>query len=323
MKILNSKIIVLTIFLLSFQTINSQQFMSAEELEKLLDRAEEQSQNYSKVFQNLSAEEIKIKIYYKPDGSLDEKRIIKSVFVVYQSPNTKAVQEFRNVTEFNGKNVTRDEKEISKFFDKLTRADTLKEEYEKLFKESVRFDGRSYSWGTTLTQIRPFMPLLRKDFRFQVVGRDKLEGRDVWVIEYEQIKTSPHILANPTSDERKSKQWAIEYNVLLSDDFRPTNPLLKGKIWLDTETAQLWRNDFKVIIYPKTLSKPVETIHKIFEYQPSNFGILVPKKVETLTSRVKGKNDQTLSVSKNEESIYEYSKFVELKTEAKDKINLR
>jgi hypothetical protein len=153
---LKIKYLVLMLLILSFQIVRSQETLSSSELEKFLDKAEQQSQNYTKVFQNLSAEEVKTKIYYKSDSKNSEKRIIKSNFIVYQSPTTKSIIEFRNVVEFNGKNVSRDDKESQKFFEKLAKVDVESEEYQKLYKESLRFDGRYIEWGMTLDQERPF-----------------------------------------------------------------------------------------------------------------------------------------------------------------------
>lgn len=312
-----SNFLFLLFLLLCFQTTESQNLLSSDELENLLEKAELQSQNYGKVFQNLSAEELKTKIYYKSDGGFDEKRVTKSIFIVYQSPNKNFAQEFRNVLESNGKSVIRNEKETAAFFEKLARKDTPQEEYEKLRKESLRYDGPKNPWGITLNQQRPFSKNLLADFRFKVVGKDKIEGRDIWIIEYEQIKTSPYILSNPTSEEAKKYPSAIQYNMPISDELRPSNPLLKGKIWLDAETAQMWRNEYKLILNPGNLSKPVEAGEYFYEYQSSKFGILVPKKISITSFVIKGKTDKNLSVKKDLEITFEYSKFSEFITDAK------
>jgi len=315
----NYKVIFFVLLLLPvfFQTVKSQDALSQSELENLLHKAENQSQNYVKVFKNLSAEETKTKFRYRRDGGLDEKRIIKSVFVVYQSPNADSTQEFRNVVEFNGKNVSRNDKETAVFFEKLAKADTPKEEFEKIRKESLRYDGNRVSWGMTLYQPRPFSENLKANFQFQTAGKEQIEGRDVWVIEYEQLKPSPYILSNPTDKEEQAK-GATQYNMPISDAFRPTNPLIKGKIWLDAETGQVWRNQFKVILHPTKLSRPIEATELFYEYQSSQFGILTPKKFVIRTFQIKGNDDKNLAVIKDAETIYEYVKFSEFKTETKE-----
>lgn len=306
---------IFAFLLLSFQSVKSQKLLTPDELENLLLKAEKQSQNYGKVFQNLSAEELKTKFYYKQDGKLDEKRTIKSVFVVYQSPNGSS--EFRNVLEFNGKNVSRDEKETAKFFEKLAKVGTSAEEYQKISKEGLRYDGKRVSWGMTLYQPRPFSENLKSAFDFRVVGKEKIEGRDVWIVEYEQTKASPYILSNPTKEKEQSPN-AVQYNMPISDAFRPTNPRLKGKLWLDAETGQIWRNAFRIILNPKNLSVPIEATEISYEYQPSDFGILTPKKFLIRSVNIRGKSEKDLSVTKDAETVYEYSKFSEFKTETKN-----
>ena len=311
----NYKVKFIVLFLLLFfQTVKSQDALSTDELENLLLKAENQSQNYSKTFQNLSAEETKTISNFKRDGSLDEKRVVKSIFVVYQSPNAVYTQEFRNVLEYNSKNVSRSDNETADFFQKLAKADTTDAEVKKLRNESLRYDGSRISWGMTLSQSRPFSENLRASFKFHVAGKEKIEGRDVWVIEYEQTTASPYILSNPIGKEEQPK-GATRYDMPVSDAFRPTNPLMKGVIRLDAETGQIWRNQFKVILHPTKLSRPVEGNEIIYEYQSSAFGILTPKKFVIKSYRIKGKNDKDLTVKPDSEIVYEYAKFSDFKTE--------
>jgi hypothetical protein len=311
------KFFVLWLLLLFFQSIKSQDALSADELENLLQKAEKQSQNYSVVFQNLSAEETKIISSFKRDGTLDEKRVIKSIFVVYQSPNAENAQEFRNVLEYNGRNVSRSDRETAVFFDKLAETGTTDTEYNRLRSESLRYDGKRISWGITLFQPRPFNENLKANFKFTVVGKEKIQGRDVWLIEYEQTKPSSYILSNPTAQE-KQPQTATRYNMPVSEAFRPTNPLMKGRIWLDAETGQIWRNQYKIILHPAKLSKSVEGGDILYEYQSSEFGILTPKKFVIKTYKISGTSDKDLTVRTDSEIVYEYARFSEFKTEIKD-----
>ena len=315
------KFLVLLLTLICFQTTKSQNALSSSELDSLLNKAEKQSQNYVKVFQNLSAEETKTISRYRRDGSTDEKRVIKSIFVVYQSPNAASAQEFRNVVEYNGKNVSRSDKETAAFFAKLAKADTTKEEYAKIKEESLRYDGSRRSWGMTLYQQRPFSANLKANFKFQIAGKEKIEGRDVWVIEYEQTKPSPYILSNPTGKEEQAK-GSTHYDMPISDELRPTKPLMKGKIWLDAETGQIWRNQFVIILHPAKLSRPIQASEFSYEYQLSEFAILAPKKFIIRSPRINGSGDKDLTKVNDSEIVYEYAKFSEFITETKDyKIN--
>lgn len=291
------------------------------ELEKFLDKAETATKNYLETFKNLSAEETKTNQYFHKDGTLDEKRLIKSQLIIYKSPRNGKINEFRYVLEYNGKNVARTDEDVAKFFEKLTQADNEVEEFLKIRNESNRFDGNITSWGMTLDEENPFGEL-RPFFAFKIVGREKIEEREAIIIEYTQIKATALISANPTLEELKNGLSGREYSTVLSKQFRPTNPRMSGKIWLDAETAQIWRNDLAITLSPSKLSKPVVSVKISYQYQPSEFGILVPKTFRFVNYTIFGSNDADLKVAKQSDRVFSYSKFSELKTEAKSyKIN--
>lgn len=306
-------LIILTIFVF-VSGVKAQAVFSQTELSRLLDKAETATRQYSETFKNLSAEENKIFEDYDKNGNVKETRRIKSNFIVYQSPRNMAVSEFRYVTEFNGNPVARKDDEVAKFFEKLAKAGTDAEEWRKIRNEGVRFDGKSMTWGITLWQASPFGKL-RPFFEFQIVGTEKIEGRETFVIEYRQTKPTLLIKADPTEDELKKEPRGTQYNTTTPEVFHPTNPRLFGKIWLDAETAQIWRNEFKVVLNPARLSKPVVSEEIVYEYQSSEFKILVPKKFVLTTYKISGSGDKDLLVVKDRRMTFEYSKFSEIKTE--------
>jgi hypothetical protein len=93
---------------------------------------------------------------------------------------------------------------------------------------------------------------------------------------------------------------------------------LVGKIWLDVETAQIWRNQAQVVLHPAQLSQPVKSAELVYEYQPSEFGVLVPKRFVFTYYRISGSSDKNLATKKFRRMLFEYSKFTKFKTEAKD-----
>lgn len=302
------------IFALLFSiTITAQEI----NLEELISKSEKSIIRYSEVFKNLSADEIKTNKYFKKDGTLDETRIVKSMFIVYQSPRNNNVSEFRNPIEFNGKNVARSDEKIGNFFEKLAKADSDKEEYKKIREESDRFDGRGKSWGVTLVQSNPFHKL-REFFEFKSIGEEIIEGRKSIIIEYNQTKPTLLIKVNPSDEDRKTEPKGTEYNTPLSGVFRPTNPRIRGKVWLDAETGQIWRNEFKVFINPATLSQPVAVVEVLYQYQSSKFGILVPKIFRFVNYEIRGKNDLDLKVTKFADRSFEYLNFAEINSEIKN-----
>ena len=296
------------ISLIQLPEINAQTKLSQNELEELLNKAEKAMRQYVEVFKNLSAEETKTFITYDKRGNLEETRRIKSNFIVFQSPRNGVINEFRFVTEFNDKTVARKDDEAAKFIEKLSKSDSDKEEWTKIRQEGTRYDGRNKPWGTTLWQSLPLFKL-RQFFDFEAVGQENIERHDVWVIAYRQIKPTLLIKARPTKEELEQEPAGIQYNTDISDAFRPTNPLLTGKMWLDAKTGQVFRHEIKVLLNPPQLSKPVINEVLVYEYQPSEFEIFVPKKFVFKTYRIAGSNDKNLTISNDSLLTLEYSKF--------------
>ena len=317
------KYLVVFVFLFGFQIATGQETLSSIELEKLLDKAELQARKYKKTFRNLSAEETKTIFYFDKKGRLKERRALKSIFIVYQSPHSKEVSEFRNVLEFNGRNVQRSAKEAETFFKKVAKIKKSSKEKSKLKKEALRYDGMVKAWGMTLNQVRPFPKPFRDFFDFSVIGKrivNQVNQNEVWVIKYKQKKTVSYLVANPTKFERKrnAKNGGMEWSTSVSRHFQPTHPLMIGEIWLDSKTAQIWRNEFKIVLNPYRLSKPIVSVKALFEYQSSDFGILVPKMFRIISNGIRGKDDKSLAITKLASITYSYSNFEQFKTDVDD-----
>lgn len=285
-------------------------------LEELIKKAEKATLQYTIAFKNLSADELKKLIYYKTDGRIDEMRIVKSTFVVYQSPRSNLIDEYRNPLEYNGKKVSLTDEKIVDFFEKLAKANSDAKERDKLRSEGNRYDGQFRSWGMTLSQITPFFKL-KPFFDFSIIGQEMIDGRKVIKIKYLQNKQTLLYKVSPTKEEMKAEPDGWRFDTLISDDFRPTNPMMAGEIWLDGETGQIWKNSFKIEVNPAKLSKPVLSSEYVYEYQSSKFGVLIPKIFQTVSYRIQGKNDDTLKVTKVAERKFEYSNYTQIDSEIK------
>ncbi len=308
------------LFAIAFLLVSIQQLTAQEiDLEKFLDRAYQATIQYQETFKNLVSEELRTYDYFRKDGTLEDSRKIRSIFIVYQSPKNNAIAEFRNVIEFNGKNVAREDKDIVKFFEKLSKSDSNEEEIKRLRKEADRFDGKTHAYGMTLSEAFILHRLYRPSFEFKILGKDKIEGHDVIIVEYNQTKENLRISVNATNEERKKEPNGIGFNLLdLPDRFRPTNPRLHGKLWLDAETAQLWRNDFTVSIQPAVFSKPIISSEFSYQYQSGEYGILLPKIFSMTGYRFSGKTDADLVRNKFGTKTFEYSKFSKPDSQVKE-----
>ncbi len=285
-------------------------------LDALIKKAEKATIEYTKTFKNLSADELKMLIYYRTDGSIDSTRIIKSNFIVYQSPRNNQIDEYRNPLEYNGKRVALSDEKIADFFEKLAKSNSDVKEREKLKSEGNRYDGQFRSWGMTLSQITPFFKL-RPFFDFKFIGQEIIEGRKVIKVEYLQNKPTLLYKVSPTKEELKVEPEGWRFDTIISGDFHPTNPNMTGEIWLDAETGQIWKNSFKIEIRPAKLGKSILSSEYNYEYQSSRFGILIPKVFHTVSYRIQGKSDKDLKVTKITDRKFEYSNFLQIDSEIK------
>lgn len=285
-------------------------------LDELIKKAENATIQYTIAFKNISADELKTLVYYKTDGRIDETRIIKSNFIVYQSPRNNRIDEFRNPLEYNGKKVSLTDEKIADFFEKLAKANSDAKERDKLRSEGNRYDGQFRSWGMTLSQITPFFKL-KSFFDFNIIGQEEIEGHKIIKIKYLQNKQTLFYKVSPTKEELKAEPDGWRFDTLISDDLRPTNPKMFGEIWLDAETGQIWKNSFQIEVNPIKLSKPVLSSEYTYEYQPSKFGILTPKIFQTVSYRIQGKNNDTLKITKVTDRKFEYSNYAQIDTEIK------
>jgi hypothetical protein len=53
----------------------------------------------------------------------------------------------------------------------------------------------------------------------------------------------------------------------------------RGSLWLDVTTARLWREEREVWVRPKTGGPKFLVIRSEYEYAPSNFDLLLPRRI--------------------------------------------
>lgn len=293
-----------------------------ELLTNLLEMAEKSSQKYVESFKNLIAEETKTIETFKKNQDVDDRRVIKSNFIVYQLQKGDRVSEFRTVYEYNNRKISRSDEQTGEFFETLAKSEDAKAEFNKLRKESVRFDGDFIVWGMTLRKDFLLLPPVREIFDYKITGKEKFGEREVYVVEYRQKDYSPYILVNPTAFEKSKDGNGFQFDTILSEKLRPTNPRLNGVMRLDAENGEMWTNEYQVIIQPAILEKPIITNESSYEYQPSRFGIAVPKIITITSYRTFGTPEKDLTVSKFATTVLSYTNFSALNSEAKDyKVN--
>ncbi|MGI8883750.1 MAG: hypothetical protein ACR2IA_05855 [Pyrinomonadaceae bacterium] len=263
---------------------------------EIVNKAAKQQSVYIDTFKNLIAEEIKTIESFDKNGNVEKTRKIVSTFIVYQfSTDANQAAEFRNVLSVDGKPVKNSDKRAQKFFEKIVKAESSKKEFEKLNDESLRYDRYLKFTGFTLNSAYTLSENLIPYFDFQIVRKEKFNGREVYILSYKQLRESPEIKITTSKD--------IKLNARLS-----------GSLWIDAETFQVWREERERTVQPEIFDKPVMTSQETYEYQKSDFGILTPKKITYTNYAVKVL--QKTSV-KDAKLTLEYGKFSKPETEVK------
>jgi len=274
-------------------------------LETILSEAEKQTVKYRETFTDLLAIETKTFEKFGKSGETKDKTVIESNFFVYQSSKDgKTSSELRNVIKVDDEPVPESQARADRFLAELQKTSTVEKELEKIQDEGLRYDNTFKISGLTLFEAIALFDNLRSVFDFKLLGTETYQGREVYVVTYQQTRKSPFITVN----EKKSKLQGIkaDYDVSLPGSLKKTNTFLRGKLWIDAQTFQIWREERQLAVQT---AAPVVAQETVFEYQPSEYEILVPKKITFTENNLKKTNGNEFSATKNTRVSFDYSKF--------------
>ncbi len=279
---------------------------TAPNLDRILSEAQKQTEFYRETFKDLLAVETKTFAEFDKNGEVDENTQVKSDFLVYQSgKNTKVTTELRNVLEVNEKPVPNSQKRSNEFLAELAKEETLEKELKKIQKEGAKYDKTLEVYGLTLNEGVILAPNLRSSFEFKLVGRETYQGADVFVISYQQTKKSPYNVVN--GKESFSSEASLFFDLDIPDSLEKNDAFLRGSLWIDAKTFQIWREEQELTIQA---AEPLIALTTDFEYQASDYGILVPKEIiVTFYDLKKGKGNDKFASRKNASVSFDYSKF--------------
>lgn len=283
---------------------NPQAASSPVNLETILSETGNQVRNYREEFKNLLADETKTFERYDKNGQLKDKDTVDSTFLVYQSARNQNVSsELRNVLRVNGSPVSGSETRSEQFLGELKKQTTLESELKKLAQEGARYDKTLEVNGLTLFQATILSDNLRPYFDFQLQGTENYNGRQVYVVSYNQNKPSPYVSLKP--NDVKEGEMSLNFDLNLPGALKKSDAFVRGKLWIDTENYQIWREEREVFVQQPN---PVVLVTTVLEYQPSEYGILVPKQISLVTNSVK-KNSNQYAAVKDMQVSFDYSKF--------------
>lgn len=254
------------------------------DLEKVLIEAEKQTVFYQETFKDLLATETKTFEEYDKNGDLDEETVIESNFLVYQSAkDANRTAELRNVLVVNGKPIPDSQPRADRFLGELQKAQTLEKELDKIQNEGLRYDQTIRIINFTLYEAIVLANNLRPFFDFKLVSTENLEGSEVFVVSYQQTRKSPFI----SIDEKESKAAGVkaDFDINLPGALKKSDKFLRGKLWIDAKTFQIWREERQITVQSGAV--PLIAQETVFEYTPSEFGILVPKRITFIDNNLK------------------------------------
>ena len=249
---------------LSFGQQPTHQQLDPAELKELIRLASLRIGEYKAKFKDLTADEEQKVEEYDSEGKLERQRRIVSDLVIYQSQfDPSLTAEYRNVRSVDGVALEKREERLVNLFDRLAKADSVKKELDRINRESRRYDLGYSFYGLTLNQGLPLSESVHASFRFTVAGREHIGGRDVIVLQYQQVAQSPR----------------LTIKLSLPSELKGAEPLYRGQLWLDAETAQLWREERELALRHPSFNHPLIIMRFKFDYVGSPFGILTPQRI--------------------------------------------
>jgi len=264
----------------------------------------------------LLAEEAKVFEKFDKKGKAGDKRTVESNFLVYQSPkNANYIGEYRNVVRVDGKTVGDNEKRAEDFFEKVLKSTTADRELEKIREENSRYDKDLSINGITLNQAVVLAAHIRPFFDFKIAGREQFEGREMFVVSYQQKSKSPYISVN---EDNKSDKFFLEFDIDTPGSIKELGALLRGELLIDTETFDVWRERRELTVQPNGAANPFVVIETSFGYQKSEGIGITPKRI-VLTNYALKRKDEEFKVLKQTQATFEYTKFTKSDVEVKAK----
>ena len=269
--------------------------------DEIVRRAADEIKRYREEFRNLLALETKTFRIYDKSSELKKQRVIISNFLVYDLANEMGqTTEFRNVLSVDGKPIADGERRAVQMFEKVSRAETSAKELDRVQKESLRFDEQIKMYGLTLFQAIALNESIRDVIDFRLTGKEHLLGTEAYVLDYQQLKPSTFINAGSRTVGGGILDYEFDTNGI-----GPVDPRISGKLWVDSKTFQIVREERKLWVHAPQLNRPALLTSTEFDFEKSKYGIRTPKHISHTEYRVEKDRPGTKFI----EIMYDYSSF--------------
>jgi hypothetical protein len=220
----------------------------------------ETADHYQKTFRNLTVEETKV-IEELDRARVRKRREIVADLVVYQSAREgSGTTEYRDVRSVDGKPVDRRGNRTLDLITQAANATKLEEELRLINEESQRYDQGRYVRGFAIQQVAA--GAAPDDFSFEWAGREQVNGHDTVVLNY---RTATGGVMDPRSARAYEAMGITLFQV-------------QGRLWLDSATFQLRRQQWRLTGFQVFLKQQVDLVIADGTFTDSRFGILVPER---------------------------------------------
>lgn len=238
--------------------------VSQIEAERLVGDGGARANDYFDLFADLTATETKTVEELRGDGGVSQRRLIVSDLIVYRSQVDRgSVSEYRDVRTVDGAPVAEREQRVLALFERGGRAGSARDELTRVNREGSRYDLDHTVAGLTVGQALPLQASARAFFDFTFAGEDRIGGRRVVLLDYVQAVPNPR----------------FGFDLSLPSELRRTAPLYRGRLWLDADTSQIWREVRDVTVRPSAGGAPVLVQRTEFDYVASKFDVPLPQRI--------------------------------------------
>jgi hypothetical protein len=221
--------------------------------------------DYRTKFKDLTAEEEQTVEEYDGKGKLKRQRRITSDLFIYQSQLDPAqTVEYRDVKAVDGVAIKKRDTRLLNLLNKSAKADSVKKEFERINRESRRYDLHYSMFGMTLNQGLLLSENVRSSFQFKLAGREQVNGHETVVLEYDQVLPNAEVAMKLSS---------------LPSELKGAETRYRGRLWLDAETSQIRRELREMVIVHPSLTRALVMMKYDFDYVDSRFGFLTPQRI--------------------------------------------
>jgi hypothetical protein len=297
--------LVLTSASISFAQQAPQPAPDQPELNELINRAAIRVTEYKTKFKDLTAEEEQTIEEFDAQGKLEKQRRVASDLFIYQSQlDPTEMFEYRDVKSVDGKAVKKREARLLSLLNKATQAVSVKKEFDRIVRESQRYELRNSFYGMTLNQGITLDEKGREAFQFKLAGREPVNGHDSIVVEYQQVSQTP----------------AHNFDLKnLPGPLKGAQAFYRGRLWLDSETTQIRREVREVTLRLPSLDRPLMFFLFELDYADSRFGFLTPRRIViTYYNRGHLGADKKPVTQVGAKTTFEYGAFIRFAVDSPD-----